>query len=98
MRGRIAAEWDRNAQSRCEQLARGLDFSHDHVLLPLILRLAGNLRGKAVIDLGCGCGFLTAAAACTAKSAIGVDISKQMIFHAPTFPRAPESEIHKHFN
>ena len=82
MLSRIAAEWDRNAVHRCEQLSRGLDFSHDRVLLPLILRLAGDLTGKNIVDAGCGCGFLTAAAARKASSAVGVDVSRQMILQA----------------
>src|SRR6267154_220166 len=78
----IAREWGQNAAERCRQLANGLDFSHDSVLVPTILQLAGTLRGKKVIDVGCGCGFLTEAASRTAASVLGVDISHEMITHA----------------
>jgi SAM-dependent methyltransferase len=79
---RISKEWDRNAEKRCEQLARGLDFSHDRVLVPTVLHLAGKLRGRNILDVGCGCGFLTDAAARRATSVLGVDISSEMITQA----------------
>jgi SAM-dependent methyltransferase len=78
----IADEWDRNASSRCQQIEAGNDISHDKVLLPTILGLAGSLRGSLVLDVGCGCGFLTFEAACHAKRVLGIDISQQMIREA----------------
>lgn len=79
---KIAAEWNRNASARCQQLDARLDVSHDKVLLPVILRLAGDLREKQVLDAGCGCGFLTRAVARQAKGVIGIDISAKMIKEA----------------
>jgi SAM-dependent methyltransferase len=78
----IAAEWNEIAAARCQQIAHGLDFSHDRVLLPCMLRLAGDLRGRDAVDVGCGCGFLTAAAAGKARAVVGLDISKNMICEA----------------
>lgn len=78
----IASEWDRNAQSRCRQLEEGRDVSHDRILVPSILHLAGRLRGSSVLDVGCGCGFLTSSAARRAKNILGIDISERMIEEA----------------
>ena len=82
IRTQIINQWDRNAIARCRQLQSGKDISHDKVLAPSLLRLAGNLEGKRVLDAGCGCGFLTARIARSAKSVVGVDISRQMIEEA----------------
>ncbi len=78
----IRIEWDRNAVSRCKQIESGADISHDKVLLPSILKLAGNLQGKFVLDVGSGCGFLTNFAARRAKNVLGIDISRQMVDQA----------------
>lgn len=49
----------------------------------LLLRLAGNLRCRAVLDVGCGDGALTLARA-GAASVTGCDIDPRMISHAIT--------------
>lgn len=49
--------------------------------------LLPNLKGKRIIDLGCGFGwFCRFAVEQGAKSALGIDISKTMISKAKTFP------------
>jgi len=78
----ISAEWNRNAEARCNQIETGKDISHDKVLLPAILRLAGRLDGMAVLDVGCGCGFLAGRIARRADRVLGIDISERMIEQA----------------
>jgi 2-polyprenyl-3-methyl-5-hydroxy-6-metoxy-1,4-benzoquinol methylase len=78
----IRIEWERNAVSRCEQIDSGADISHDKVLVPSMLKLAGNLQGKVMLDVGSGCGFLTRIAAQSAKSILGIDISRRMVDQA----------------
>jgi SAM-dependent methyltransferase len=78
----IAREWDANASARCSQIESGKDISHDKILIPAILRQAGSLNGRLVLDVGCGCGFLTALLARRAKGAYGIDISREMIQQA----------------
>lgn len=52
-----------------------------------IKRLLPDLKGKRVVDLGCGFGwFCRFAGEQGAKSVLGVDISKNMITKARTFP------------
>lgn len=52
-----------------------------------IRRLLPNLKGKRVIDLGCGFGwFCRFAIERGAKSVLGIDISKNMIKKANSFP------------
>jgi ubiquinone/menaquinone biosynthesis C-methylase UbiE len=78
----IAREWDANASARCSQIESGKDISHDKILIPAILKQAGSLNGRVVLDVGCGCGFLTALLGRSAKSAYGIDISRKMIKQA----------------
>ncbi len=55
-----------------------------------IKRLIPNLKGKIVVDLGCGFGwFCRFAIEQGAKSVLGVDISKNMIKKANSFPSNP---------
>lgn len=75
----IANEWNLNAVARCQQLDTGHDISYSRVLSPTLLRVAGPLRGKRVLDVGCGCGVLAKAAARQAQHVLGIDISREMI-------------------
>jgi SAM-dependent methyltransferase len=82
MLNRIASEWNQNAAARCRQIAEHKDISHDKVLIPAIVRLAAEVRGKNVLDIGCGCGYLAAKIGRSAKSVLGIDISQKMIEQA----------------
>ena len=46
---------------------------------PLMLKLAGDVSGKDIIDIGCGTGELSAKLAQTADSVLGIDISQKML-------------------
>lgn len=48
-------------------------------ILPTILKLAGYLSGKTVLDLGSGSGFFTEVLAKTADNVIGLDNSSEQI-------------------
>ena len=52
-------------------------------ILPTVLALAGNVKGKIVVDLGCGNGFFTRALAKQgAKKVFGLDNSQRQILMA----------------
>jgi ribosomal protein L11 methyltransferase len=58
------------------------DFSHPTTRLTLNL-LSSKAPKKHVVDIGCGCGVLTLAAAkLGAKSCIGIDIEHEAVVHA----------------
>jgi SAM-dependent methyltransferase len=81
-RSKIAREWDAIAEHRCNQLALGKDVSHDLVLVPSLLRLVKELGPRRILDVGSGCGFLTAKLSLLGAEVLGIDISKQMVLQA----------------
>jgi SAM-dependent methyltransferase len=80
----IAHEWDRIATYRSEQIRTGKDISYEHVLVPSILDLIEGCDHSAVLDVGCGCGFLTARLAESSQQVTGIDISSRSIQLAKT--------------
>lgn len=75
----IAQEWDSIAELRSQQIRSGKDISYDLILTPILLEMIGGCDRSAVLDVGCGCGFLTAKIAATAKRITGIDISPTSI-------------------
>lgn len=70
---RIAREWNAIAALRDDQVCSGKDHSANFVLAPAIL---GQLpKASALVDIGCGTGWLTARAAQHVESIVGIDPS-----------------------
>src|SRR5260221_12982506 len=46
---------------------------------PVLWRFAGDVRGRAVLDAGCGTGYLTKQLSDRGAKVIGVDFSQRMI-------------------
>lgn len=74
---RISREWDAIATLRDDQISSGKDHSANFVLAPAILQRLPN--ATSLIDIGCGSGWLTAAAQRDAKVTVGVDPSHESI-------------------
>ena len=55
------------------------DKYHRLVINPLVFKLLGNLKGKIVLDAGCGNGYLSRIMAKTAKKVVGADFTPQLI-------------------
>ncbi len=82
-------EWNALAELRFNQLATHVDLSYDRVIVPSVLDMLGSLNGAAVLDAGCGLGFLTAEIARCAERVVGVDLSPQQIALARQHNAAP---------
>ena len=68
-----AADWyDQNMGERGDPLNRGL-------LRPLVLEMLGDTTGLALLDCGCGSGYLTAELATRAGRVIGSDVSPAFV-------------------
>ncbi len=78
----IAQEWDRIALRRAHQIESGADLSYRNILLPSIMSLISASDLTAVLDAGCGAGFLTAELAKRATESTGIDISQKSIEYA----------------
>ena len=91
----VVFEWDKNAETRHKQIVSKVDVSYHRILIPTIMRLVGDIRGKRVIDVGCGSGYLTARLATKGSQVVGVDPSKEMIKIAKReYGHIPRLEFH----
>lgn len=75
----VAAHWDRNAPLWAEQIRRGHDIFREHWNNPAFIEFAGDLRGKEVLDAGCGEGYNTRIFAWRGARMTGVDLSHRML-------------------
>lgn len=82
---RIAKRWDLNLKTRAEDLEYGTDLTYTQVILPWVLSQLSLFTKKEhkVLDIGCGCGYLTNAAyEAFGMSITGIDISLNSIVYA----------------
>jgi len=75
----VAAHWDENAEAWAQQVRDGRDVARERLNNPAFLRLLGDLRGRDVLDAGCGEGYNTRILARGGARMVGVDISERMI-------------------
>ena len=75
----VAAYWNANAGPWAAEVRRGHDVAREWLNNPAFLTLLGDLRGRDVLDAGCGEGYNTRLLARTGARMTGVDISDRMI-------------------
>jgi len=75
----IVTQWDKIAELRANQISKDKDLSFNHILVPSILKLSAHSDFTAVLDIGCGPGFLTRQLASKAQRITGIDMSNKMI-------------------
>ncbi|MGD0318588.1 MAG: methyltransferase domain-containing protein [Nitrososphaerales archaeon] len=76
---RISREWDEASRPWADFVRMGKDHFREEMNKPAALRMAGNVKGKQVLDLACGEGYNTRILAKKGARVIGVDFSKEMI-------------------
>lgn len=79
--GRVAVWYDNFLETRA-------DTYQVNLILPNLLRLLGDLKGKKILDLACGQGFFSRAIADLGAEVTGIDISKELIDLAKRRPDA----------
>ena len=75
----VARYWDENAAGWAEQVRRGADVAREWLNNPAFLAFVGDLRGRRVLDAGCGEGYNTRILARRGARMTGVDISEKML-------------------
>jgi ubiquinone/menaquinone biosynthesis C-methylase UbiE len=80
--GEVTRHWDGNADVWTEHVRQGFDTFREHLNNPAFLKLVGDLKGKTVLDAGCGEGYNTRIFARMGANMTGIDISPRLIEHA----------------
>jgi 2-polyprenyl-3-methyl-5-hydroxy-6-metoxy-1,4-benzoquinol methylase len=72
-----------------EATAEDGDFAKRHLVNPVLLRMLGDLRGRRVLDAGCGNGYLSRMLAARGAQVVGVEPTDRMV----AFCREKEGEL-----
>ena len=90
----IAKYWDKNARSWIRRVRMRWDAYRERFNNPMFLKFIGKLKGKRVLDAGCGEGYNTRIIARQGAKVFGVDISKRMIRSAEKEERKKPLGVH----
>ena len=71
--------WNDKAEFWAQNIREGADVFRDLYSLPAFLAFIGDIRGKKILDIGCGEGYNTRVFAQLGAQDIGIDLSKTMI-------------------
>ncbi|WP_370935237.1 class I SAM-dependent methyltransferase [Amycolatopsis sp. cg13] len=76
-------QWDAgSSRESMEATAANGDFSKEHLVNPVLLRLLGDVRGRRVLDAGCGNGYFSRMLAERGASVTGVEPAGSLISFA----------------
>jgi SAM-dependent methyltransferase len=89
----IAADWDGKARDWDRQVGEDGDDNRRMNSDPVLWRLLGDVRGRRVLDAGCGTGYLSRKLALQGAHVVGIDVSPAMIAIASERARARELEL-----
>jgi len=84
-----ADQWDKQAEFWSQEVRSGKDVFRDLFNNPEFLKFIGDIKGKKVLDAGCGDGYTTQLFAKSGASVTGIDLS-------PTMIRIAKEEEKKH--
>lgn len=89
---RVIKTYKKIAKDYHEKITRGNHFYNKYLDEPMILKLVGNVKGKRVLDLGCGSGKYSKILLRKGGRVTGVDISPDFISLAKK--EVPKVEFH----
>lgn len=75
----VADVWTEGAKTWAQAVRQGKDVFRDLYNIPEFLKFIGDIRGKKVLDVGCGEGYNTRIFAQQGAHVTGVDLSEPMI-------------------
>lgn len=65
--------WGATPRAALEQMEHDGDFGKRHLVNPVLLRMLGDVRGKRVLDAGCGNGYFSRMLAVRGAHVVGVE-------------------------
>ncbi len=71
--------WQANASAWRSYIEKNTDRNHDEIILPALDSLLGDVRGKKILDVGCGEGSVSRFFARKHAIVTGIDFSQNMI-------------------
>ncbi len=75
----IKQEWNKSANAWLDFVRTGKDHCRYYMNNPAMFRILGNIRGKKVLDLGCGEGFNARMMARRGAKVTGIDFAEKML-------------------
>jgi SAM-dependent methyltransferase len=72
-------QWDKAAKSWVEFVRSGKNYYAEYLSGPALKRMVGNVKGKRVLDIGCGEGYFLRFFAKAGAKVIGIDLSESLI-------------------
>lgn len=76
---KVQNSWDNAAQAWSDFVRTEKDYNKIGMTNPAMFEILGNIRGKKILDLGCGEGYNSRLMARKGAEVIGVDFSDKMI-------------------
>lgn len=71
--------WDEVADEYCRRHGDEGSYTDQEYVLPAMMEMVGQVKGKAALDLGCGPGYLTRRLARAGAKTTGVDLSEELL-------------------
>lgn len=81
----VKRSWDNNLYVRANDIEQGTDYSYHNIILPLVIKetIKQSFNSSCILDIGCGCGFLTNQIYQEGrKNIVGLDISPISVNYA----------------
>jgi len=86
--------WDAIPRAALDALEPDGGFAKRALLNPALLRLAGDLRGRRVLDAGCGTGYLSRMLAARGATVVGLEPAGELVRYAAGKPPPDGPPVH----
>jgi len=89
----VGEAWDRVADLWFGGYSKFGDVNRQYVIDPAILKILGKVKGKRILDAGCGNGYLCRLLSKKGAKMVGIDVSKRSIEIAEAFEKKKRMNI-----
>jgi ubiquinone/menaquinone biosynthesis C-methylase UbiE len=77
--GKVREQWNYAVGSWIEFVRTRKDYYREHMNGPSLKRMIGDVKGKKLLDIGCGEGYFSRYFAGLSADVVGIDFSEEMI-------------------